>query len=601
MDNRAVRRRVRFGSFELDRHAGELWKSGSRLRVQERPLRVLEALLDRAGDVVTREELQRRLWSEGTFVDFENGLNSAINRLRASLGDSAKRPRFIETVGRRGYRFIAPVSAIDARIPAVPVHAAPASLERSGSAATRLAVLPFRQLKPDRDTEFLVFSLPDAIASSLSGLESIAVRSTLAASRFAGEVPDLAAIVAALDVTLVLGGTVLRAGDRVRVSTQLVEAPHGTLLWTATAETSVTDLFQVTDGLVARIVESLALPLTVRDERALKLDVPGSGRAYELYLRASGLGRSPDTWSEARSLYLESLQLDPNYAPAWARLGRVHRLIAKYAADDDPELTRLAEEAFRRALAVNPELSIAHHLYAQLEMETGRAVEAFGRLLDRARVRPADPQLFAGLVQACRYVGLLDLSRAAHARAKQIDPTVKTSVAYTAFAAGDYARAVIDARDNDDPLEGFALAAAGRTEDARRALQSTLRTHGNNKTWAAYLEMTMAFARGDRTGAMSLADACLSIPFRDPEGLFHLCLMFVWLKEPARAIHALRRTVDAGFCCLPALTCTPVLEVLLPTAEFEALRSEVERRHRRALAVLDSSAGHEWFGTPAAF
>lgn len=399
-------------------------------------------------------------------------------------------------------------------------------------------MLPFRPLKPDPETEFLTFSLPDAIASSLSGLESMAVRSTLAASRFAGEVPDLAAIAAALDVTLVLGGTVLRLGDRVRVSTQLVEAPRGTLLWTTTAETAVTDLFQVTDSLVARIVESLALPLTVRERQALRRDVPGSGRAYELYLRASGVGRSPDTWTEARDLYLESLRVDPGYAPAWARLGRVHRLMAKYAADDDPGLTGLAEEAFRRALAINPELSLAHHLYAQLEMETGRSIEAFGRLLDRARVRHADPQLFTALVQACRYVGLLDVSRAAHDRARQLDPTVKTSVAYTAFAAADYARAAADARDNDDPLEGFALAADGRLDDARVALENTHRRFGNNKTWAAYLELALAYARGDRAVALSRADACLSIPFRDPEGLFHLCLMCAWLNEPARACRA---------------------------------------------------------------
>ena len=102
--------RVRFGSFELDRRSGELWKAGSRLRLQEGPLRVLQALLDRPGEIVTREELQRRLWPDDTFVDFDNGLNSAVNRLRAALGDRAEKPRFVETVGRRGYRFIAPLS-----------------------------------------------------------------------------------------------------------------------------------------------------------------------------------------------------------------------------------------------------------------------------------------------------------------------------------------------------------------------------------------------------------------------------------------------------------------------------------------------------------
>jgi DNA-binding winged helix-turn-helix (wHTH) protein len=314
-DASRVPTRVRFGGFELDRRSGELSRGGSRVRLQEGPLRVLQALVDRPGEIVAREELQRRLWSDDTFVDFDNGLNSAVNRLRASLGDRAEKPRFIETVGRRGYRFVAsPV--FDGRQPAQ----TNASSEGS-SLPMGLAVLPFRQLTADPDTEFLGFSLADAIASSLSGLESLVVRSTIATARFASEVPDLAAMATALDVTLVLAGAVLRAGDRVRVSAQLVDAPTGTLLWTTTAEAPLDGMFHVLDGLVRRIVESLALPLTVREARELNGDVPGSGHAFDLYLRGNRLGRYPETWPQARDLYLESVRADPQYAPAWARLG----------------------------------------------------------------------------------------------------------------------------------------------------------------------------------------------------------------------------------------------------------------------------------------
>ena len=589
MEKPATATRIQFGSFELDRRSGELLKAGSRLRLQEHPLRILEALLDRSGDIVTREELQRRLWPDDTFVDFDNGLNSAINRLRAALGDRADKPRFIETVGGRGYRFIAPVSMPE-QSPSTPSAASPPS----ATAAIRLAVLPFRQLKSDTDTEFLVFSLPDAIASSLSGLESLAVRSTLAAARYAADVPDLSAIATGLDVTLVLGGTVLRIGERVRVSTQLVEVPRGTLLWTSTAEVVLTDMFQVSDGLVRRIVESLAMPLTVRDSRALGRDVPGSGRAYELYLRANGLGQYPATWAEARDLYLECIRADPQYAPAWARLGRIYRLMAKYAASEEPQLMRLAEESFRRALAINPELSLAHTMYAQLEMETGRSVEALGRLLDRARERPVDPQLFVGLVQACRYVGLLGASRAADERARRLDPTVKTSVAYTSMMSGDYPQAIADARANQDPIEGFALAAARRGDEARDFLQKTRRQYGTNRTWALYLDMMLAFELGDKTSTTSLAEACLRLPFRDPEGLFHVCLVLAWLNEPVRALDVLRQSVDAGFACLPGLSCDPALKSLATQPDYESLRSVVEARHRRALVTFDLAAGHQF-------
>jgi tetratricopeptide (TPR) repeat protein len=361
------------------------------------------------------------------------------------------------------------------------------------------------------------------------------------------------------------------------------------LLWTSTAEATIDDLFCLTDGLVSRIVESLALPLTVRDTRALSADVPASGRAYELYLRANGAGRTPDAWSRARDLYEEALRADPGYAPAWARLGRIHRLMAKSSgSDDSPPLAR-AEEAFRRALAINPELSIAHALYAQLEMETGRSIEAFARLLDRVRVRPADPQLFVGLVQAARYVGLLDVSRAAHTRAVRLDPTVKTSIAYTSFASGDHAQAVIEARAIDDPLEGFALAALGRLDEARAVLDRGRSRYGTNPIWAAYFDMAIAFAAGNAALARTRADMCLRTPFADPEGVFHVCLIFAWLHESDQALLALRRAVHAGFSCLPALTCDPALRALEDLDGFATLRSEIESRHQHASGILGAA------------
>src|SRR5262245_49448906 len=196
--------------------------------------------------------------------------------------------------------------------------------------------------------------------------------------------------------------------------------------------------------------------------------------------------------------------------------------MAKYAADDDPQLIRLAEESFRRALAINPELSLAHYLYAQLEMETGRSVEAFVRLLDRARERRADPQLFGGLVQACRYVGLLEASRAAHERARRLDPTIRTSIAYTSAVVGDYVLAAEEARDNDDPFYGIALALAGRTDEAIAPLLDLQDRYGSNQVWSAYIAMILAMTRGTTAEIVTAAETCLRLPFADPEGLFHM-------------------------------------------------------------------------------
>lgn len=395
---------------------------------------------------------------------------------------------------------------------------------------------------------------------------------------------------AALDITLLLAGSILRVGDRVRVSTQLVEVPSGTLLWTTTSDAALADLFQVTETLVRRIVESLRVPLTVRDTRQLDRDVSGSGEAFQVYLRANGLGRYPKTWPQARDLYLESVRLDPHYAPAWARLGRVYRMMAKYAAAHDPQLQQRAEESFRRALAINPELSLAHHLYAQLEMETGRTLEAFVRLLDRARERRADPQLFVGLVQASRYVGLLEPSRAAHERAKTLDPTVKTSVAYTSLFAGDYAKAAAEAHENDDPLEGFLLAMMRRPE-ASEAMKSLRQAYGDNQTWTIYIDIATAFLDGDRDALISQSDVALRTPFGDPEGVFQMCLLLAMSGEPSRALIALKRAVDAGFSCLAALESHPTLHSLRGFPEFESMRKTIERNHQQAVEAFKNAGG----------
>jgi serine/threonine protein kinase len=211
-------------------------------------------------------------------------------------------------------------------------------------AVTRVIVLPFRMLRPDADIDFLSFSLPDAIASSLSGFESIVVRSTLAASKFDTASPDFDRIAHEAQVDLVLTGTLLRSGDQLRVNAQLVEAPAGTVLWSQAIQTSWGDIFALQDKLARLIVESLSLPLSGAQRGSLQSDVPANAKAYEFFLRANQLALDASTWTLARDLYLQCLDADPRYAPAWAQLGRVYRLLAKYVA-------RGAEENLLRACA----------------------------------------------------------------------------------------------------------------------------------------------------------------------------------------------------------------------------------------------------------
>jgi eukaryotic-like serine/threonine-protein kinase len=332
---------------------------------------------------------------------------------------------------------------------------------------SRLIVLPFRVLRPNPEIDFLAFSLLDAIANSLSGLESLIVRSSLAAARFAGEAPNLKTIAEEADVDVVLTGTLLTSGSQLRISTQLMETPSGALIWSKTSQVALRDIFQLQDDLVNRIVESLSLPLTAREHRRLKHDVPASPTAYEYYLRGNLLYHDWAKMSVARDLYLRCVEEDPQYARAWARLGRCHRLIAKWSGESDENLVR-AKDALEQALQLSPDLPLAHHLYAQLEADLGRAQDAMVRLLGRAEVSSNDPELFAGLTHVCRYCGLLEASLTAHEQARRLDPQVRTSVAHTHFMLGDYSAvpAYSSGGDHLGVVLPLALSHLGREREA---------------------------------------------------------------------------------------------------------------------------------------
>ena len=227
---------------------------------------------------------------------------------------------------------------------------------------TRLVVLPFRLLRPDSDMDFLAFGLADAITTVLSGLPSLVVRSTMAASPFVGTTPDIRALATTLDVDGALG-TLLRSGGQVRVNAQLVQAPSGTLVRAITAQAAADDIFELQDQLTKSIVESLSLSLTP-EQGATNRDVPASSEAYECYLRGNQIFFDPKQWVAARDLYLRSVNLDPNFAPAWARLGRCYRVLGKFGDPATAAANKaLAEDALKRALTLSPDLALAHQLY----------------------------------------------------------------------------------------------------------------------------------------------------------------------------------------------------------------------------------------------
>jgi TolB-like protein/tetratricopeptide (TPR) repeat protein len=574
---------LRFGPFELDADSAELLRHGERIALPPQPFKVLALLVQKGGAVVTRTEIREQVWGTETHVEFDQGLNFCIRQIREALDDDASSPRFIETLPRRGYRFLMPVT--------------PAGLEKT-PALTRLIVLPFRLLRDDPDVGYLAFSLPDAVTSSLSGLESLIVRSSLVASRYAGSAADTRAIGLEAEVDVILTGTLLRSAGEVRVHAQLTEAASGTLVWSHTAQASVGDLFQLQDELTRRIVESLAVPLSARDKQRLVSDVPASQTAYDHFLRGNQLSVDPKQWSVARELYERSVAEDPRFAPAWARLGRLYHVQTKYiesgGGTSDGCLTK-AESAFRRALALNPDLAVAHKLYAQLEADIGRAHDAMVRLVSRART--PDPELMAGLVTACRYCGLLDASVAAHRRARALDGKIATSVMHTWFMQGDWA-SLANVPIADFPyIVPLALSELGRGAEALPALRDL---EGKVPTRRRHAVMAVrALLEGRAGDSVDAMRGMLSPDFRDPEGRFYVARHVARHGDADDALTQIEGIVADGFSCYPVFERDPWFDALRTKPAFTALLERCAARHAESVAAFDGLDGRAVLGMSA--
>jgi non-specific serine/threonine protein kinase len=463
----------------------------------------------------------------------------------------------------------------------------------------RLLVLPFRMLRPDSDTEFLALSLPDAISNSLSSLDSVVVRSSMAAARLKLEDLDLADVSAKADVDMVLTGTLLRAGDQLRVANQLVDSRDGSVIWSQTSQVSMGDIFQLQDGLTRRIVESLPIRLSAHDESALRRDAPRHPKAYELYLRANQLSQQAAHWAMARDLYLECLTLDPEFAPAWAGVGRLYRILALYATDEPDALYAKAQQAFQKALELNPDLPVAHHLYTNVEVDMGHAQQAMVRLLKRAATHPTDAELFAGLVQSCRYCGLLDASIAAYEHAYRLDKTVRTSVHHAHLMRGDYQIAIdLDIEDMRH-VTFVALDLSGRREEGvqmareieARPLPAMLR---------AFVQLTrVQFEGRNEQAAAILKEMLPKFSLRDPCSRFYIARQLCAVGDTEKGLTLLGQAIDGGFSAFEFMTRDPWLKPLRGSEEFRSILRRAEQRERQARAAFIEAGGERVLGVTA--
>jgi non-specific serine/threonine protein kinase len=463
-------------------------------------------------------------------------------------------------------------------------------------ALTRLVVLPFRVLRQDPETDFLAFSLADAIATSLSRIDSIVVRSSATAARFAGEAPDLEALASGADVDRVVMGTIMRAGDQLRATAQLVEAPGGTIVASHTVQSALGDLFQLQDDIARRVVEALSLPLGGAAD-APTPHKPRDAGAYALYLRANELALTYDELPRARALYQQCVELDPTFAPAWAQLGRCHRVIDKFIVASEDGVAR-AEEAFRRALEINPRLTLAHKYYAHHEAETGQPRAALARLLGEATRHGNDPELFTGLVHALRYCGLFEQSIAAHEEAQRLDPNASSSVEETILMTGDLQRLLsFDRTAAASPVRAIGLGLAGRREEARLALAEHRGRVHQIPLFVAYSDSLLDWIerRPPRAWVDMGPMKGLGI-FEDPEAIFQEGWLLCDAGEPERGLALVRRAVEKGYAVAATLARSPAFDALRGDQAFREILARAEADREKALATFREHGGEKLLG-----
>jgi TolB-like protein/DNA-binding winged helix-turn-helix (wHTH) protein/Tfp pilus assembly protein PilF len=384
----------RFGVFELNTQTGELSNSGKKVQLRDQPLKLLLALLEQPGELVSRETLVRRLWPDGTFVDFDRGLNKAVLHLRETLGDSAENPRFIETLPRKGYRFVASVAqglprVLAAEIPGAKsrprFHLWAAALvvilalvvgilanvegardwisNRSNptSQITALAVIPLENLSGNPDEEYFADGMTDELITDLAKTSSARITSRTSIMRYKGTRKSVREIGRELNVDAVVEGTVTRSGDRVRITAQLIQVATDMHLWAETYERNLDEILHLQSEVateIARRISSVVRPLD--QGRTV------NPQAYGLYLKGRYFFYQYTTegWLQAIDYFNRALELDPQFAPAYAGLADVYLVAGAYGSIATQEALTRGKSAAAKALQLDDKLAGAHYALA---------------------------------------------------------------------------------------------------------------------------------------------------------------------------------------------------------------------------------------------
>jgi TolB-like protein/DNA-binding winged helix-turn-helix (wHTH) protein/Tfp pilus assembly protein PilF len=593
---------VRFGTYEVSLQSGEVRKAGLRIRVQQQPLKLLEILLEHPGEVVTREELRSRVWPNESFGDFDQALNIAIGKLRSALGDSAENPRFIETLPKRGYRFIADVSVFDAdarpkkleSVAGDPWDTVPGNtlqgaglvlapkrrrwltrgvivavalvlswailsvwLLRSRAPAPTgirsIAVLPLENLSGDASQNYFADGMTDELITDLAQISALRVISRTSVMVYKGARKPLPQIARELNVDAVVEGTVLRSGDQVRITAQLIEASTDRHLWSQSYKGELRDTLALQNRVAGAIADQIRINLTPREQAALKNVKVVNPEAYESYLKGRYFWnkRTADGLKVALAYFKQAIEEDPKYAQAYSGLADTYALLgdwqyavmtpkeafpkAKVAAIKALELDSSLGEAhnslafvldgfdwdfdsagkeFQRAIELNPGYATAHHWYAWHLSLLGRFDEAIVEMKKAENLDPLSLIINADLAELLDLAHSYDESIRQSRKTIEMDPNFglahnQLAQAYLQKhmydeAVGEFQEAVKLSGDSPTCIANLARAyvASGMRSEAINLLGDLKKR--SNPGYSNASEIAMIYASlGDRDQAMN--------------------------------------------------------------------------------------------------
>jgi len=484
--NHAAAHLFRFETFEFDRRALELRRAGVKVKLEGQPLRILGMLVERPGELVTREDLRKQLWPGNTIVDFEHSINAAMKRLREALGDSAETPRFIETLPRRGYRFRPAVTSVAAQAVSRPRrYGWPAALSAlalaigllafalrdrleappAGAQGVALAVLPLKNLSGDASQDYYADGISEALITELGKIGRLQVISFQSVSRYRQAQKTLPEVARELRVDVLLEGSVVRSGNQVRITAKLFQAAPERQLLSESYVFDAHDILAVQAEVARDVATRARIRLTPQDQARLHTARRVDSEAYEAYLlgRAYFLQYGADTPAKARTYYEKAIAKDPTFAPAYASLaelltGRLGyfpaparmqaRQLAEQALALDDSLAeahaalgrisfqewdwQAAERAFRRAIDANPNYGVARVWYATYLFCMKRSGEALEQAERAQRLDPTASYVNTMAGMAYLLAGHVDRARATWQRVIDLDPRYALASRYMA-------------------------------------------------------------------------------------------------------------------------------------------------------------------------